>query len=269
MHTSVTLIGSGVMGSTFARAWISCNLIAPKNLTMCDTDKKKLMRLKRELGVKVAFHPQSAIIGAKAVLLAVKPQQIQTVLAQITQEHATTQLVISIAAGVTIHAIEKIIGKQKPIVRAMPNLPLTVGLGMTAWCANTAVTPPQKQLAKRLLSTGAIALEISESKLNAVTAISGSGPGYVFAFADALIQAGRAIGLSAPQADQLVRATFSGAGTLLSSSRLTPSALTLRVASRDGTTEAAFEIFKQKKFAALVLHAVRAAHRRARQLSHS
>jgi pyrroline-5-carboxylate reductase len=242
-------------------------LVASRNLTVCDPDAKKLAPLKRGLGVMTTSNNTVAIKNAHVILLAVKPQKIYAALEELRIPLKSNQLIISIAAGVTIRSIEKIMRKRQPIVRAMPNLPLTVGVGVTAWCVNTQATPEQQKTAQRLLSTGAIALKIPERKLDAVTAISGSGPGYVFAFADALMRAAQSIGLSQSESDVLVRATIAGAGKLVTSSLLPPSELASRVASKGGTTEAALKIFKQKKLAAIIAAAVRAAHRRARQLS--
>lgn len=267
MSMRITIVGAGVMGPAFARAWIKHKLIAPSNLTLCDPDAKKLTLLKRELGVRISSDNTAAIKNANVILFAVKPQQIYVVLEKLQPSLKRNQLILSIAAGVTIQSIERIIGKRQPIIRAMPNLPFTVGAGVTAWCANRAGAMSQKKLIERLLSAGATALEIQESKINAVTAISGSGPGYVFAFADALMHAAQLIGLSQTESDTLVRATIAGTGKLLTSAHLVPSELVARVASKGGTTEAALKVFNQKKLAEIVSAAVRAAHRRARELS--
>jgi len=262
----IVIIGAGVMGSAYARAWISHKLVAPTHLTVCDPDTKKLARLRQKLKVRVSSDNAAVAKNANVILLAVKPQQMYSVLDELKRSLHNNQLVISIAAGVNARSIEKVLKNRQPVVRAMPNLPLTVGAGVTTWCANGYVTAIKLRMAERLLSAGAVIVKVPERNLDAVTAISGSGPGYVFAFADALIKAARHLDLPPNVADILVRNTLFGAGKILQGSKDAPATLAQRVASKGGTTEAALQVLNRNKFNTIIQQAMRAAVKRAKEL---
>jgi len=274
----IAIIGAGVMGSAFARAWtrphtktfgegIKHILVAPKNLTVCDPDAKKLAPLKREIGITISSDSRSAVARAGVILLAVKPQQIYAALGVLQPVLEKNQLIISIAAGVTIRSIETILGRRHTIVRAMPNLPLTINEGITAWCANRAVNRAQKRIAQNFLSAGAMTCEVKESQLNAVTALSAVGQGVLYTFMALLLEEIVILRVPRAVADQLVRTTIAGAARLLQRTAQTAQELAAHVATKGGITEAALKSVQRDHFNRLIAHAVRAAYVRAQELS--
>lgn len=241
----LAIIGVGKMGGALAKALKDQVLLSNKSVT------------------NTAVAQQ-----ADVVILAVKPLVIQAVCEQIGPILKKRVLVISIAAGIRMKKITNWLGKKnQAVVRAMPNLALPLGLGMTGWTANRQVSLKQKQLVRKIFS--ACGREIyfkDESALDRVTAISGSGPAYFFYAAEALIKAGQKIGLSQAEAKLLVIQTINGATGLLNQSNKSAKGLRLAVTSKGGTTEAAVKVFEKEKLSSILEEGVKAAYRRARAL---
>lgn len=202
-----------------------------------------------------------------AIIIAIKPQQLAGAL-PLYQKYSGS-LFISIAAGQTLGNLAKLLGSQTPIVRAMPNLPASIGQGITVAIKNDHVTSPQRQLAHDLLSAiGAVEWLEAEHSMDAVTALSGSGPAYLFALTEAMAQAGEQLGLQPALAAKLARQTVIGSAALLSLSELAPVELRHAVTSPGGTTEAAMKILLAKPGLQDLLQAtMRAAAERSRTLA--
>jgi pyrroline-5-carboxylate reductase len=203
------------------------------------------------------------------ILAAVKPQVMDQVFAPLAKLAGPKTLVLSIAAGKTLASFEQHLASGIAVIRAMPNTPAQVGRGITACVANSTTTPDQKAVAGELLSAvGEVVWLDREDDMDAVTAVSGSGPAYVFLVAECLAEAGRAAGLSPELARVLARATVSGAGELLHRSALDAATLRRNVTSPGGTTEAALAVLMEKPgLQELITDAVAAAVRRGRELS--
>lgn len=225
--------------------------------------------LQRDFGVQVFEHAGDAAEGAALWLLAVKPQVVRTVCAELAATaQAQRPLVVSIAAGITAAQLERWLAGGVAVVRAMPNTPALLGVGITGLFANAAANAEQRRQAALLL--GAVGPTVwidAEAAMDAVTAVSGSGPAYVFLLAEAMQAAGIAQGLGADAARALVGQTLLGAATMLTQLEEPADVLRQRVTSPGGTTQAAIEVFEAGGFRALVDRAIAAATERGRQLS--
>ncbi|MEG3791719.1 pyrroline-5-carboxylate reductase [Lysobacter sp. CCNWLW3] len=225
--------------------------------------------LQRDFGVRSYANAAEAATGASVWLLAVKPQVMRSVcsaLAPLAQ--AQHPLVISIAAGITARQLDLWLGGGQAVVRAMPNTPALLGAGITGLYANAATAQPQRERAAALLeAVGATVWIDQEAQMDAVTAVSGSGPAYVFLLAEAMQAAGEAQGLAPAAARALVNQTLLGAATMLSRSDESAEVLRARVTSPGGTTQAAIETFETGGLRPLVAAAIAAATERGRELS--
>ena len=199
------------------------------------------------------------------IILAVKPQDIGEVLKEI-KPYVKGKLIISIAAGVTTRSIEKALPGVR-VIRVMPNMPAVVGKGISAVSCGKYATRRDFKIAFSVFSALGEVIEVKEKMIDAVTAVSGSGPAYYFLFTYLLAKAAEASGLEKSIALKLARATFIGAAEVLKSSKLSTEELVKKVASKGGTTEAALEVFKQKKLEAIIKKAVKQAAHRSKNLT--
>ncbi|MGH6924891.1 MAG: pyrroline-5-carboxylate reductase [Propylenella sp.] len=238
------LVGAGKMGGAMLDRWLGRGF-DPALVTVLDPflDAERLKSLS-EAGVEIAT--QASALAARAlgfVVLAVKPQSMAEALAAVAPLAASDAVVVSIAAGVRFVKLEAAFPAAQPIIRAMPNTPAQVGMGITVAVANANVTEAQRNAVDALLSAvGRVAWIGDEGLIDAVTAVSGSGPAYVFLLAECLAEAAREAGLPDDLAGLLARQTVAGAGALLAESPLSPAKLRLNVTSPGGTTAAALEV---------------------------
>ncbi len=240
-----------------------------QDILVTDIDQEKCQALYATMGVNPASCNRSLVESSDVVVLAVKPQQVQAVATEIAETvQRTHPLIVSIAAGIREHNLEKWMGGDVAIVRCMPNTPALVQAGATGLHANSHVNARQKDMAESLLRAVGVAVWVeSENLLDAVTAVSGSGPAYFFLLMEAMEAAGVALGLSADTARLLVEQTAFGAAKLALEADVGPGELRRRVTSPGGTTERAVEVFSQGGFEQLVLQALRAAYERSIELS--
>ena len=254
------------MGEAMLAAVLERKLATLTGISVSDISEPRRQYLKKQYGITITENNREAIEGKDIIILAVKPQIIPEVLDGLKSHIKSTQLVLSIAAGVKISTISHGLEHQS-IVRVMPNIPAQIGFGMSGWVATAAVTREQKEMSRAVL--GAMGKEIyfdDESYLDMVTAVSGSGPAFFFLFAECLIDAAVNIGLPRPQAEELVLQTMVGSSQLLLKSGKTPDELRRNVTSKGGTTERALKAFEEGAFARLVEGAVKAAYLRAKEL---
>ncbi|OGO19685.1 MAG: pyrroline-5-carboxylate reductase [Chloroflexi bacterium RBG_16_50_11] len=262
----IAFIGGGNMGEAIIRALLEKQLCQPADISVSDISDDRRQYLQKQYGVTVTASNREAVSGSEVVVLAVKPQNINEVTNNLKGILKADQLVLSIAAGVRLSAISERTGHRK-IVRAMPNTPAQIGLGISGWMATKEVTAKQKSLVKKIL--GAMGKEIyfeDEGSLDMVTAISGSGPAYFYLFAEALIDGAVELGLNRADAEALVKQTMLGAAHLVDKSGETPAELRRNVTSKGGTTERAIAVFEENDFAGIVGKAVKAAYQRAKEL---
>ncbi len=235
---------------------------------VADPSKDARLRLKATFGAFVCEHAAEAAEGADVIVLAVKPQIVPSVLAELAGKLNPGQLILSIAAGMPIQAIAMRLGAGQAIIRSMPNTPALVGQGISVLCAGAHCRAHHREQAERVLqAAGAVIWLEDESLMDAVTAVSGSGPAYFFFLAEALTDAGVRLGLPEDVSRQLAETTCAGAGAMLGASEAGASELRRRVTSPGGTTEAALEVLAQGDFPELVYMAAAAAERRGHELS--
>jgi len=207
-----------------------------------------------------------AVAHASVVLIAVKPAQIQALLPEIARAPHEA-LIISVAAGIPLKTLEAGLGLGRPIVRAMPNTPLMVGAGATAYCGNNALTTAHRRTVESLFGSNGLIIAVSETQLDAVTALSGSGPAFLALILDHLIQSAVTLGLEPGVAGPLALQTMLGTARLLQESGMTPQQLIAQVRSKGGTTEAGLNILQSGNLEALLHQTLAAAAQRSRELA--
>ncbi len=264
--TNILLVGCGNMGSALLRGWLAEGIDAQR-LHVIDAQDEAI-ELARSLGVETSSSLTGHAAQPDVIVFAVKPQQIDTLVPQFRELAGGGAVVLSIAAGKPIAAFERFLGGTPAVVRAMPNTPAAIGQGITALAANSAVDGAQKALCESLLSAvGEVVWLDDESLMDAVTAVSGSGPAYVFLLIETLAAAAEKQGLTADLAKQLATATIAGAGAYARQSPIEPGRLREQVTSPGGTTQAALEVLMgEGGLEDLIAKAVHAAAKRSREL---
>jgi pyrroline-5-carboxylate reductase len=262
---SLLLVGAGKMGSAMLDGWIGRGL-APKRIAVLEPQPGKAIKALARRGL--ALNPKGKVAAAAAVVIAVKPQTAPEAVPPLARYVGKNTLVLSIMAGRTIGFLEKAL-PGAAIVRAMPNTPAAIGRGITVACPNGKVSARQRKLASELLAAiGTVEWASNETLMDAVTAVSGSGPAYVFLLAEAMTKAGIAAGLPADLAATLARETVAGSGELLHRSPLDAATLRQKVTSPGGTTAAALAVLMGPAgFDELLTKAIAAATRRGRELA--
>ncbi|HET7930694.1 MAG TPA: pyrroline-5-carboxylate reductase [Rhodanobacteraceae bacterium] len=264
----MAFIGGGNMARSLIGAQVARGA-QPTSIRVAEPRAEARDALAKEFGVQVFSSAADAVNGAECVMLAVKPQVVGEVCSDLAgslrDAHA---LVISIAAGIRIAQLERLLGEQHAIVRCMPNTPALVGAGAAGLCANVHVTTGQRALAESILEAAGIVRWIDdEAQMDTVTALSGSGPAYFFLLVEAMEDAAVKLGLPRETARALAAQTCLGTGRMLSESGESPAELRRRVTSPHGTTAAALQTFEQGELRALVEHALEAAQRRGAEMS--
>lgn len=258
----LVLLGCGKMGSALLAGWLKAGL-KPEAVWVIEPNPTDWL-------IQTGVHLNEGVPPAPAVaLLAVKPQMMGKALPALQTLGNGQTLFVSIAAGTTIASFEAVLGTDTPIVRTMPNTPAMVGRGITALCGNAHVSPDDLALAHALMAAVGQVVDLAgEHQIDAVTAVSGSGPAYVFHLIETLAAAGEAEGLPAEVAMQLARATVCGAGELAFQSPETAAQLRINVTSPGGTTAAALAVLMDEAtgLPALLKRAVKAAADRGREL---
>ena len=262
------LVGAGKMGGALLAGWLRQGLDPASVYVQDPTPAPDAAALMGSHGIRVR-HQAKLPAPPAVIVLAVKPQIIDEVLPTLAASVGPSTVVLSIAAGRTLSNLASRLPLETPIVRAMPNTPAAIGQGMTVACASSEVTRDQALCCTMLLeAVGEVIWIGDESLLDAVTAVSGSGPAYVFLLAECLAEAGVAVGLEPELASRLARATLAGAGEFLRRSDLSPMELRQNVTSPKGTTAAALEeLMGNDGLADLLKRAVAAAAKRSRELS--
>ena len=261
---ALAFIGGGNMASAIIGGLIKQGAPA-RNILVVEPFEEARQRLQSQFGVRVLTSADATLSEAGLVIWAVKPQTFKEA-AQQTQAFCTQALHLSVAAGIRSDSIASWLGTQR-VVRAMPNTPALVGLGQTGLFARAAVSSADKTWVENVIATtGALLWVQNEALLDAVTAISGSGPAYVFFFIEAMVDAGVKMGLTAEQATQLAIGTFEGASQLAKTANEPPAVLRERVTSKGGTTYAALTSMQQAHMSELFQTALQAAQQRAHEL---
>ncbi len=267
-HGSIAFVGGGNIVRMLVTGLVAAG-VDPDSIRVAEPVAQVRAALHHDFGVRVFADNPAAVAGADAWILGVKPQLIRGVCEGLAaQAQLARPLVFSVAAGVTTLQLDRWMGGDIAIVRAMPNAAAVLGAGVTGLYANPQVGPAGCRRAERLMwASGETVWVTDEAKMDAVTAVSGSGPAYAFLLAEAMIDAALAEGLPDDVARSLVAQTLLGAARMMTEEQATPVEMRRRVTSPDGTTQAAVEVLLDGGFPGLVGRAIHAARIRGRQLS--
>ena len=260
----IAVIGGGTMGETFVRALTSAGLADSADFRICEIQPQRAQTLRSELGLSVTDSIEQAVEGARLVYLSVKPQDLGSLGRGLLDE---SQLLITILAGIPLRRIFDDLS-HSAVVRAMPNTPAQIGRGYTVWTAAPLVTDEQRQLARAVL--GAMGQELyveSEAAIDRATAVSGSGPAYVFMILEALTDAAVQIGINHQDARRMALETVLGSTEYAAASPHHFAQLRDQVTSPAGTTAAGVRTLEERGLRAAIIEAVAAAHRRAQELA--
>lgn len=267
------------MAEAMTGAVIAARVFDPDHIRVCDIDVKKLEHMKARYGVTICENPADLLSSSDIVILAVKPQVMDSVLEPLSGSTAfrsdRKKLILSIAAGVPLARMEKILyrnlrdteRKNLPLVRVMPNTPSLVLAGMSGYCLNSMADESDARAAETILTSMGQTLRLEEQLMDAVTAVSGSGPAYFFLMIESMVDGGVRLGLTEEQALALSIQTMKGAAALLEQSKEAPDVLRKKVTSPGGTTEAAIRVFTERGMKETVIEALAAAARRAEELA--
>ena len=260
----LAIVGGGFMGGALAEGLLANGWSAPE-LIVAERQPTRSAWLRDHLKVSVVEDPADAAREADSVMLAVKPQDIAAAMQSVVQSLAPTGLVISIAAGVRIQSMQDVFG-DRPVIRAMPNTPAAIAMGATALAKGQYATDTHLVTALNIFGCVGRTVVVEEGQMDAVTAVSGTGPAYVFLLAEALIEAAQAEGLTQEQAYALTYQTFAGAARLLTHDPASPAELRRRVTSPNGTTHAAVTHLQNSNWSQVFREAVHAARVRSEEL---
>ncbi|HHP7246232.1 MAG TPA: pyrroline-5-carboxylate reductase [Elainellaceae cyanobacterium] len=272
MSKQLGIIGGGVMGEALLSRLVDREIYPPEQIVVSDPQSTRRDYLNQSYGVDVTSENAAIILDSKAVLLAIKPQifdrviaNLRTAIANREPSDRSNQVVLSILAGMPLNRLESAFPNQ-PVVRAMPNTPATIGVGMTAIAPGQYATESHLKLAKQIFEAVGAVVEVPEYQMDAVTGLSGSGPGYIAVAIEALIDGGVAAGLPRAIATQLAIQTVRGTAELLQTSGLHPAELKDRVTSPGGTTIAGIASLEQSGFRSALIEAVKTACQRSQEL---
>jgi pyrroline-5-carboxylate reductase len=255
----LSIVGGGNMGSALLEGLIAGGL-EPDDIVVVEVDADKRQSLATRLGVRTS----ATIVACEGAVIAVKPQVATAVCAELAALGA--KRIVSIAAGVTVRQLQEAAGPNVAVIRAMPNTPALVGQGATSLCAADGTRAADVEWAMQTLSAVGLVMQISEDLMDVATAVAGSGPGYLFLFAEALLDAAIEEGLPREVAEPLVRQLFKGSGELLASSEDTAATLKDKVTSPNGVTFAGLQVFENNGFRDTVRAVVRRAAERNREM---
>jgi pyrroline-5-carboxylate reductase len=264
-NMKISFIGGGNMAAALIGG-LAGKLTDAANIQVVDINEYALQRLREQFGVTTAAQIDAAIAESDVVVLAVKPQQMKEVAVQL-RPHIAQQLILSIAAGIRAADLSRWLNNHAAIVRTMPNTPALIGKGITGMVKLPGVSDAQQANADAIMrAVGATVWLSDENLIDAVTAVSGSGPAYVFYFIEAMQQAAQELGLTAAQGNELAIATFVGAAQLAAQSAEPAATLRERVTSKGGTTYAALTSMEGSGVKDGIIRAMKAAAERGRQL---
>ena len=268
LHTmNVLIVGGGNMGRSFAQSFLNAKILTHKQLTIIEKDAAQIAELNRIKLGQVYNEFGDFITEKDLIIIAVKPQDAHAIYPKLSPFINEKHIILTIMAGVSIATLEEHL-QTKKVVRAMPNLPCQIGMGVTGFMVSEKISQHDVDFIRKLLETTGGTIQVyDEDKLNAITAISGSGPAYVFYFMDAMINKSMEMGFSHTEASKIVEQTFLGAVELYKVNNLSCKEWIEKVASKGGTTEAAIRQFNQQAVSENIELGLEKALLRSRELS--
>jgi pyrroline-5-carboxylate reductase len=265
----ICVLGAGKAGEALVAGLLSSGWAKPEDVVATVRHAEHAAELADRYGIETTLDNAAAVRGARIVVIAVKPQDIESLLADVSEEIEPSQTVLSIAAAIPTELIERHVGNGVPVVRAMPNTPVTVQEGMAGVAGGAHAGEEHIALAEEVLGSVGRSVRVDETYMDAVTAVSGSGPAYFALLAESMIEAGILLGLSREVATDLVVQTMLGTAKLLRDEKMHPVELREMVTSPGGTTIAAIRELEQAGIRAAFLNAIQAAMKRGRELGGS
>ena len=262
----IGFIGAGNMATALVKGLIESGLYDSNQIRVSDNDSEKLQKMSDEFGVKGCDGNRELVRNSAMVVLSVKPQIIRDVLEEVREEIRDEQLIISIAAGIPLHLVRDIIGRDVPLIRVMPNTPALIQRGMSALAPGRTATPDHLETAKAIFSAVGQAVVVTEEMMDAVTALSGSGPGFIFRIMECFLEAGKDLGFDPDISLQLVLQTVLGAAHLASESDKSLSQLREMVTSPGGTTAAGLAVFEEMGLEGMIKKVLETACKRSVEL---
>ena len=266
---SIGFIGTGNMATALIKGILEGGIFDKSRIYGSDKDQEKLKKISKELGIGVYSSNISLVQISSIVVLSVKPQSIKEVLEEVKDYVGGDKLIVSIAAGVPIAFIRSFLGRKVPIVRVMPNTPALIRRGISGIATDKRLSDEIMDMIFKIFSAVGEAIVVEERMMDAITAISGSGPGYVFRFMECMVEGAIQMGFEEEVARRLVVNTFLGASELARISQESLSSLREKVTSPGGTTEAALKIFEQRGLKTIILDALKAAKNRGEEIGSS
>jgi pyrroline-5-carboxylate reductase len=263
----LAVLGGGKMGEALVAGLLASGWRKPEESVVTGRQQERLIELRKTYGIEVTLDNAKAVAEADVVVLAVKPQDIQLLLADISDHVTPDQTILSIVAAIPTSLIEQALGASVPVVRAMPNTPSVVHEGMAGIAAGRHAEEKHLEIATEVLAHVGRVVTVAEKHLDAVTAISGSGPAYFALLAEAMIEAGLLLGLSREISTQLVVQTMLGSAKLLRDAEMHPVELREMVTSPGGTSIRAIRVLEQSGVRAAFLNAIQAAMERSQELA--
>ncbi len=262
----IAIIGGGVMGGALLQGISSLSDVNPGSLTVADTDEKRLKELAGAFKVNVTTDNREAMRGADVLLLSVKPQKMEEVLLGLDASLAPKMTCITIAAGIATSFIEERLGKGVRVIRVMPNMPALIGEGAAALCRGSYATDHDMKMARQIFDAVGITVEVNEEMMDAVTALSGSGPGYAFYIIEAFAEAGVRMGFDWDVSLKLISQSLVGAAKLCLKGEKHPAELKRMVATPGGTTLAGLKVMEDGKLKEMIASVVEEATKRSAEL---
>ena len=262
----ITIIGGGVMGEIITRSILNKNIATSQQIIVIEIDDAKRKHFSKKYEVKTTKSAKKAICKSNLIILCLRPQGTQKILKELKGHIESSALVISIMAGIEIKDLKNLID-HKHIIRSMPNISSRIGKGMTVWYASTTIPLLELLLAKMIFQSFGLEEQVYDEKLiNAATAISGSGPAYIFYLAEKFIKSSESLGFSHKESQRMIKQTFQGAMDLWDETNLSPHTLRKMVTSKKGTTDAAIKSFEKSDTGSVMNNAVKAAYNRSKEL---
>jgi pyrroline-5-carboxylate reductase len=259
----IAVLGTGNMAGALVRGWVKT--LPPENIVLWNRTPERAVLLSEATGAIAAISPTDAVKNADVLLLAAKPWAIVETLESVKNALAPSCLVVSVAAGVSVAAIEG--ATNSPVIRVMPNTPALVGAGASAFCRGKVATERHAQIAHQLFSAVGVCVEVTEEQLHAVIGVSGSSPAYIYIVIEALTDGGVRMGLPRDVARTLAAQSVLGAAKMVIETKEHPMALKDAVTTPGGTTIAAIEVLETEAVRATFIKAVRAAAERSKEMS--
>jgi len=256
---NIGFIGAGNMAEALIKGLINSRLYSPDQLAASDNEQSKLKTKSENYGIRAYASNRDLVQASSIIVLSVKPQIIRVVLSEISDYLTPGHLIISIAAGITVSLIQEIVGKDKPIIRVMPNTPALIQRGISALAKGGTATPDHMNKAGKIFSAVGKTVIVDEGMMDAVTALSGSGPGFVFRIMECFVEAGETLGFDRETALLLIKQTFLGASHLADESDSALSKLREMVTSPGGTTAAGLASFDKNGLSEVIRSSLKAA----------